>query len=95
MIYLEDGSVVPVEKSELPIELPDDVDLKTKGHPLDIHQIGKIQHKSTGEKAQERRIPQTHSLTLLGIFEILFSKDDKSPFNEVNIGCQLINILAV
>ncbi len=29
MIYLEDGSVVPVEKNELPIKLPDDIDLKT------------------------------------------------------------------
>ena len=27
MIYLEDGSVVPVEKSELPIKLPYDADL--------------------------------------------------------------------
>ena len=32
MIYLEDGSVVPVDKSELPIELPDDVDLNSKGN---------------------------------------------------------------
>ena len=30
MIYLEDGSVVPVDKSELPVELPDDIDLKFK-----------------------------------------------------------------
>ena len=28
MIYLEDGTVFPVDKSELPIELPDDIDLK-------------------------------------------------------------------
>ena len=27
MIYLEDGSVTPVDKSELPIELPEDVNL--------------------------------------------------------------------
>ena len=30
MIYLEDGSVVPVEKSELPILLPEDIDLNSK-----------------------------------------------------------------
>ena len=35
MIYLEDGSVVPVDKSELPIELPDDIDLNFQGNPLD------------------------------------------------------------
>ena len=27
MIYLEDGKVVPVDKSELPIELPNEIDL--------------------------------------------------------------------
>ena len=30
MIYLEDGSVVPVDKSELPIKLPDDIDLNSQ-----------------------------------------------------------------
>ena len=42
MIYLDDGSVVPVEKSELPIELPDDVDLNSKGNPLANHPTWKI-----------------------------------------------------
>ena len=37
MIYLEDGSIVPVEKSELPITLPDNVDLKKSGNPLENH----------------------------------------------------------
>ena len=37
MIYLEDGSVVPVEKNELPIELPEDVDLDSTGNPLENH----------------------------------------------------------
>ena len=30
MIYLEDGSVVPVDKSELPVTLPDDIDLNSQ-----------------------------------------------------------------
>ena len=52
MVYLEDGSVVPVDKSELPIELPDDIDLNSSGNPLDNHPNWKntIQ-KSTGKKA--------------------------------------------
>ncbi len=52
MIYLEDGTLVPVDKSELPITLPDDIDLKTPGNPLDSHPTWKktIQ-KSTGKKA--------------------------------------------
>ena len=31
MIYLEDGTIIPVDKSELPVELPIDIDLKCKG----------------------------------------------------------------
>ncbi len=37
MIYLEDGSVTPVDKSELPIKLPDEVDLNSSGNPLENH----------------------------------------------------------
>jgi leucyl-tRNA synthetase len=52
MIYLEDGTVVPVEKSELPIELPEDVNLNTNGNPLDAHPSWKMTtHKATGKKA--------------------------------------------
>ena len=52
MIYLEDGSVVPVEKDELPIKLPNDIDLKSSGNPLDNHPTWKKTiHKKTGKKA--------------------------------------------
>ena len=34
MIHLKDGSIVPVEKSELPIKLPEDIDLNQSGNPL-------------------------------------------------------------
>ena len=52
MIYLEDGSVVPVDKSELPIILPKDVDLNSKGNPLETHPKWKYTvQKSTGKKA--------------------------------------------
>ena len=52
MIYLEDGKVVPVEKNELPVELPDDVDLNSNGNPLDTHPSWKNTiHKATGKKA--------------------------------------------
>tara|TARA_X000000950_G_scaffold39850_2_gene43001 strand:- start:802 stop:3306 length:2505 start_codon:yes stop_codon:yes gene_type:complete len=52
MIYLEDGSVVPVDKSELPIKLPEDIDLNAHGNPLDTHPSWKYtKHKSSGKKA--------------------------------------------
>ena len=52
MIYLEDGTVIPVEKSELPIELPDDVDLNAKGNPLEVHPNWKNTfQKATGKRA--------------------------------------------
>jgi len=52
MIYLDDGSVTPVEKSELPVLLPKDVDLLSKGNPLEAHPTWKHTiHKKTGKKA--------------------------------------------
>jgi leucyl-tRNA synthetase len=52
MIYLEDGSISPVDKSELPILLPDDVDLNSSGNPLENHpNWKKTVHKKTGKPA--------------------------------------------
>ena len=52
MIYLEDGSVVPVEKEELPVKLPEDVDLTKGGNPLANHSTWKkTVHKKTGKPA--------------------------------------------
>ena len=52
MIHLEDGSIVPVDKSELPVKLPDDIDLKEKGNPLEKHKNWKnTKHKKTGKPA--------------------------------------------
>ena len=52
MIHLKDGSIVPVEKSELPIKLPEDIDLNQNGNPLENHKNWKKTiHKKTGEPA--------------------------------------------
>ena len=52
MIHLNDGTVVPVEKDELPVTLPKDVDLNSQGNPLDAHPTWKhTTRKKTGEKA--------------------------------------------
>ena len=52
MIYLKNGKVVPVDKSELPIKLPINVDLNSKGNPLANHSTWKkTKYKKTGESA--------------------------------------------
>ena len=52
MIYLKNGEVVPVEKSELPVKLPKDIDINHKGNPLDSHPTWKkTKYKKTGESA--------------------------------------------
>ena len=52
MIYLEDGTIVPVDKIELPVVLPDDIDLSSQGNPLESHPNWKMTtQKSTGKKA--------------------------------------------
>ena len=57
MIYLEDGTVVPVEKSELPIKLPENVDLNSSGNPLYTHPSWKKLHiKKQGNQQLERLI---------------------------------------
>ena len=52
MVYLKDGSIVPVEKSELPIRLPENIDLNTSGNPLEKNkEWKKTIYKKTGEEA--------------------------------------------
>ena len=52
MIYLKNGKVVPVDKKELPIKLPADIDINHPGNPLDAHPTWKnTKYKKTGENA--------------------------------------------
>ena len=52
MIYLPDGSVEPVEKEDLPVKLPDDINLNSSGNPLDAHPTWKqTVHRPSGQKA--------------------------------------------
>ncbi len=87
MIYLEDGTVVPVDKSELPVELPEDVDLNSKGNPLANHPRWKnTTQKSTGKKA----IRETDTLDTFvdsSWYYLRFCSPnfDKSPFNNKEV----------
>ncbi len=87
MIYLENGSVVPVEKSELPIELPEDVDLNTNGNPLENHPNWKnTVHKSTGKKAiRETDTLDTFVDSSWYFMRFCSPKHSSSPFDEEKI----------
>ncbi len=50
IIYNQKGEAIPVNKKDLPILLPEDVDLSSKGNPLDKHPTWKHVKFSTGEK---------------------------------------------
>ena len=52
ILYREDGEIIPLEESELPIVLPENVDLSKPGNPLDNHPTWKYTKcKKTGMKA--------------------------------------------
>ena len=87
MIYLEDGSVVPVEKSELPVELPEDIDLNAQGNPLNAHPTWKhtIQ-KSTGKKAlRETDTLDTFVDSSWYFLRFCSPKHTTSPFDEKKV----------
>ena len=69
MIYLEDGSIVPVEKDELPVKLPENIDLSTSGNPLENHkEWKKTKHKKTGK-------PALRETDTLDTFCLLYTSD--------------------
>ena len=87
MIYLKDGSVVPVEKDELPIVLPEKVDLNSKGNPLENHPNWKNTiRKSTGEKAiRETDTLDTFVDSSWYFLRFCSPQNSSSPFNKKDV----------
>ncbi len=50
IIHLEDGTIVPVPREQLPVTLPDDVDFNGSGNPLDRHPTWKYVTLADGRK---------------------------------------------
>jgi len=50
IVYNKKGEALPVDKKDLPILLPEDVDLNVKGNPLEKHPSWKFTKISSGEK---------------------------------------------
>ena len=87
MIYLEDGSVVPVDKSELPIKLPDDADLNSSGNPLDSHpNWKKTIDKKTGKPAtRETDTLDTFVDSSWYFLRFCSPKDKNAPFDNKKV----------
>ena len=49
IVYNKKGKAIPVKKKDLPILLPEDVDLHVKGNPLEKHDSWKFVKNSSGE----------------------------------------------
>ena len=49
IVYNQKGEAIPVDKKDLPILLPENVDLNVKGNPLDKHPKWKFTKLSSGE----------------------------------------------
>ena len=88
MIHLEDGTIKPVEKSELPITLPENIDLNSNGNPLENHKTWKYTtDKLSGKKAiRETDTLDTFVDSSWYFLRFCSPKHTKSPFDnsEVN-----------
>ena len=87
ILYLEDGKVVTVEKSELPVTLPEDVDLNSPGNPLESHASWKhTTHKSSGKKAtRETDTLDTFVDSSWYFLRFCAPNNDNSPLDEKQV----------
>ena len=87
IMYREDGKVVEVPENELPLELPDDIDLSIPGNPLDNHPTWKhTKCPETGMKAiRETDTLDTFVDSAWYFLRFCSPLESKKPFNNDEI----------
>ncbi len=84
IIYSEDGEISTVEESELPVTLPEDIDLSQNGNPLDNHPTWKfVKCKKTNKQAiRETDTLDTFFDSSWYFLRFCSPQNDDKPFDE-------------
>ena len=87
ILYREDGEIISVPESDLPIELPNDVDLSVSGNPLENHPTWKYTTcPSTGMKAvRDTDTLDTFVDSAWYFLRFCSPKSDNNPFENADI----------
>lgn len=87
ILYLEDGTVVPVPENQLPVSLPQDVEFTGAGNPLDLHPTWKYTSYTDENGKTQKAIRETDTFDTFFesswyFLRYLSSKDESQAFDK-------------